>query len=137
MWGAVVVTLIIAAATAFIQICIRGSSRPNPPNKNHALTREDAIFWPDWVVSATVTLVVSGCVAVTKSESIPPGIWFGAIGTLVAFCLALPFAIRVWAHDPQTLQLKSGPWWVVGLNALGIVPLVVSVIVGVQVYDLS
>jgi hypothetical protein len=133
----ILVTLALAAASAGVQTVIRGSSRPNPPGKTHGLTRDDALFWSEWVVSATVTLVGTTFVAIAKSSEISLPLWGGAVGTLVVSCVAVPFLLRVLAHDPTTGNMKNGLGWLICVNSVGLVTLLAAVAAGANVYDFS
>lgn len=128
-----VVTVLLAVGTALLQVIMKGSSRPNLPGKNHALTQDDALFWTDWTVAASLALGGSLLVASSQDKDIPPtqvAIGFGAI---IVGCVFFPFFLRTFAYDAHG-KIKS--WgWIFGANAVGILILLGAVAAGVRVYD--
>jgi hypothetical protein len=134
MFVVIVVTFLLALISALAQTIMRGISRPNPSGKTHALTREDALFWSDWVLAGTVALTTTLVVHAAKKTDISLLSVVLAICALFLGCSALPFAIRTFAHDPDTGKFRSGKWWFLAANGAGMLILLAAVAAGAEVY---
>jgi hypothetical protein len=101
------------------------------------LTREDALFWTDWVVSATATLIGTTFIAVNKATPVPFSVWLGAVASLLASCVTVPFLLRVFAYEPATGRMKTDIRWMVLANTIGLANLLAAVATGVKIYDFT
>lgn len=112
---------------------MKGISRTDLPNKNHGLTRDDALFWSDWIVAASLALAGSVIVAANQGEAVPVAQVLASFFSIVLGCSAFPFLLRVFAYDPNA-RIKSMGWIVVA-NSFGILILLGAVVAGAKVYD--
>jgi len=134
------ITLAIALGTAFLQIIMKGISRTELVGKRHGLTRDDLLFWTDWTIAGSLSLVLSIIATSTHGKPVLPGkIWFSIIA-LVLSCSAVPFFLRVFAYDANA-TLKTWGWWGIGwiliANSIGILVLLAAVTGGAEIYGTS
>lgn len=140
------ITLILLATVAAMQIIMKVMSREPPPGKKIPLAIEDALFWVDWVVTAAVALSLS---LLSSSKHIGQQVAAGAggasggaaddsdkvIGLLFVFgvgMLLLPLLIRYFCYD-GTGKIKGWPYVILS-NAAGVTILLVAVTTGVDIY---
>src|SRR5688572_14495840 len=102
---------------------MKGISRTDLPNKNHGLTRDDALFWSDWVIAASLALASTAIVSAQQGTPIPPLQMTVSFVSIILGCSAFPFFLRVFAYGPDA-KIKSLGWkglgWIVIANAIGI-----------------
>ncbi len=127
---AVVVTLGLASATVILQLWLKLISRQPPPGKSHALNLDDAVWWIDWIVTATITLVVFVLLAVANNRQVTLGQVGMAILSLFLGFSAIPYAVKMLCYD-NTGRLK-GWLYLVPANVMGIVILLASVAAGAE-----
>jgi hypothetical protein len=125
--------LILAVGTALLQIIMKGISRSNLPGKNHGLSRDDALFWTDWTVAASLALAGSIVAAAGQGKTIPLAQVLVSFFAIVLSCSAFPFCLRVFAYGPNA-QMKTWGWkgagWLLISNFIGILVLLVPYLRG-------
>jgi hypothetical protein len=136
--GNLLITVAIAGGTAGLQTLMKGNSRTNLPGRRHGLTKDDALFWTDWTVAASLALVSSITLSLKNGrEVLPWQIWFSAI-TIVCSCCAFPFFLRVFAYDRRG-RIKSWGWrgigWILIANSVGMIVLLGAVMAGAEIYE--
>ena len=131
-------TLAIAIGTAAFQVTLKGLSRTNLTGQNHGLSRDDALFWTDWIIAAALALSGALMVASIEARPVPLKIVGGCLATLVFGCGALPLFMRTYAYDPNA-ELKEMGWkgigWILIANFVGILILLSAVVTGVEIYE--
>jgi hypothetical protein len=127
---AITVTLGLAAATVILQLWLKLISRQPPPGRRHALTLDDAVWWIDWIVTASITLVVYVLLAIANHKEVTLGQVGLAMLSLFLGYSAMPYVVRLFCYDP-TGNFKD---WrlIIPLNVFGIVILLASVAAGVE-----
>lgn len=115
-----------------MQTWLKLVSREPPAGRWHALTKDDAVFWIDWTVTAALALCSSLVAASMAGRPIGTVHVFAALGVLVLGLAVMPYAVRLTCYDGHG-NIKS--WGhVVCANALGALVLLSSVAAGVKTY---
>ena len=97
------ITVSVAFGSAALQLVMKGNSRTNLPNKNHAISREDTLFWSDWTIAATLALTGSVLVSAGQGRSIPiPQVAASYIAIAFGFGV-FPYFLRTFAYVPIQL----------------------------------
>ncbi|GLW94750.1 hypothetical protein [Actinokineospora globicatena] len=134
----IVITAVLAVGTAGLQMVMKGLSRTNLPGKSHGLSRDDALFWTDWTVTAILALAGSVVVATSQNKAIPTTQVVWMVVVIVLSCSAFPFFLRVFAYGPDAKLKAWGPrgaGWILVCNFVGILVLLGAVFTGVNVYE--
>ncbi len=126
------ITIAIALGVGLTQLFLKGLSRSNRTNRKHGLSRDDCIFWTDWVILGGLGFVLSVFTAFHRKEVLPTATLVWGFITLVLACTALPFGLRIFAYG-EDAQIK-GVRWIVVADLLGAVVIAIAVKIGVQVY---
>lgn len=127
---AVAVTLGLATATVCLQLWLKLISRQPPPGKSHGLNLDDAVWWIDWIVTASVTLVGFVLLAVANGKQVTLGQVALALFSLFLGYSAMPYGVKMLCYDSQG-QLKG--WrYIVPANIVGIMILLSSVAAGAE-----
>lgn len=128
--NSVAATLCIATATALLQLWLKLISRQPPPGKRHGLNLDDAVWWIDWIVTASITLVAFVLLAIANNRSVTIGQISLAILSLFLGYSAIPFAVRMFCYTPNG-KLKD--WrFIVPANVVGILILLMAVAAGAK-----
>jgi Kef-type K+ transport system membrane component KefB len=130
-----IITLGLAIGTAFVQTIMKAISRPDLPNKNHSLTRDDALFWSDWIMAAAIALSTAVIAAANQANTadrvnaaakrtngaavtpmlaainphISPTLVIISYITIFFGCTAFPYLLRIFAYDSNG-QIKTWGW---------------------------
>jgi hypothetical protein len=114
---AVILSMAIALATTLLQGWLRIISREPPADKRIVVSKEDLIWWADWVVSGSLTLAVLLLYAAKDHKEIS---FKPLIITFLSLFLgysALPFIARMLIYDKDG-EIKE--WWYIAIaNILG------------------
>ena len=136
----VMITVVLAIGTAGLQLVMKGISRTELPGKKHGLSRDDALFWTDWTIAASLALVGSVIVSASDNKPIPVIQVFVSVLSILLSCSAFPFFLRIYAYE-QGAKLKNWGWkgagWILIANLVGVVVLLGAVFTGVSVYEFS
>ncbi|MER6360083.1 hypothetical protein [Kitasatospora sp. NPDC001527] len=126
----VLAAMVLAAGVSLAQLWLKFASRKPHHQKWHALNLEDAIWWIDWVVAASVALVALLVIAAHehKAVSVSQVIW--ASVTLLAGYSILPLSFRVICYENG--QIKGWPYAAV-MNMTGMTLLLGSAAAGASV----
>lgn len=126
-----VLTGIIAVATAILQLAMKASSRPGSRNP---LTRDDALFWSDWIIAAALAFFGSLLIASDQGKSPPVDTVVYGIITISFGLLIFPFFLRLCGAFNGSGQV-TGSMWLFLANAISILVLLAAVAMGVKVYE--
>ncbi|MFC9404350.1 hypothetical protein ACFTWQ_04890 [[Kitasatospora] papulosa] len=129
---ATLLTFGLAALVAAMQTWIKYASRRAPAGQSHALRRDDALFWIDWIVTAAVALgtsLVSASMQGKPVGTIHVGV---ALAVLVLGLAVMPKVVQELCYDSSG-DLKG---WshIICANAAGLIILLSSVVAGVKIY---
>jgi hypothetical protein len=134
------ITLAIATFTGLLQVTLKAISRTPLPKKKTGLTKDDALFWSDWIVAACLALVGSLITSSIADKSIPTMRVAVSVGALLFGCTAFPFLLRLYAYNPRA-KLKEWGWkglgWPMLANSAAMLVLLGAVYTGVSIYEFS
>ena len=112
---AVLLSMAIALATTLLQGWLRIISREPPEGKRIVVSKEDLIWWADWVVSGSLALAVLLLYAAKDHKAID---FKSLIITFLSLFLgysALPFVAKMLIYDGDG-EIKE--WWYIAIANL-------------------
>ncbi|MBT2385017.1 hypothetical protein [Streptomyces sp. ISL-11] len=121
----------LALAVVFLQGWLKFVSREPPNGKKHGLKMEDSIWWIDWIVTASIALVVLVTAASYDGKptaTLQVGLGFGVL--FLGYSV-IPFFVRQVCYDGRG-KIKSWKHIAV-LNFAGMAILLSSAAVGANV----
>jgi hypothetical protein len=114
---AVILSMAIALATTLLQGWLRIISREPPAGKRIVASKDDLIWWADWVVSGSLTLAVLLLYTAREHKVID---FKPLIITFLSLFLGysvLPFGCRMLIYDKDG---RTREWWYIAIaNLLG------------------
>jgi hypothetical protein len=114
---AVILSMAIALATTLLQGWLRIISREPPAEKRIDVSKEDLIWWADWVVSGSLTLAILLLYAAKDHKVIDLKSLIITFLSLFLGYSALPFVARMLIYDKDG---KIKEWWYIAItNLLG------------------
>lgn len=114
---AVILSMAIALATTLLQGWLQIISREPPPNKRIVVSKEDLIWWADWVVAGSLTLAVLILSAAHDHKEISFKSLIITFASLFLGYSALPFVAKMLIYDKDG---KIKEWWHIAIvNFLG------------------
>jgi len=131
---AILGSIAIAVITVLAQLWLKLLSRV-PPNgrKIATIAKEDCLWWTDWVVIGTITLLAKVLLPPsTGAHATPEQLWIGVISLLVGYSL-LPIGIKLFLYDNEG-EIKG---WrhVIVANFAGLLILFAAVTGGAHLID--
>ncbi|MDX3192098.1 hypothetical protein PV458_27120 [Streptomyces sp. MN03-5084-2B] len=133
-----VITVGLAIFTGGLQLILKGISRTNLPGKKHGLTKDDSLFWSDWIIAACLALGGSLLVGAIEGRPVPPLRLVLSLLFLSLGCSAFPLLLRLYAYE-NGARLKEwgykGMGGVLVANGVGMLVLLSAVYAGVSIYD--
>jgi hypothetical protein len=125
-------TLAIAIGIALLEGWIKYLSRATRYGPKYPLTKDDYDWWIEWIVTATVTLVIFLIINSHEHKPVSTSQIVWAIIALFAGYSALPKLANIFCLDSQG-RVESILWLAV-LNILAGFILMATVAVGVKIY---
>ncbi|MFJ7203272.1 hypothetical protein ACIQWR_07035 [Streptomyces sp. NPDC098789] len=115
-----------------MQTWIKYASRKAPTGRRHALRRDDALLWIDWLVTAALALGVSLVTASMQGKPVDSFQVGVTLAVLVLGLAVMPKVVQEFCYDSAG-DLRG---WshIVCANAAGLVILLSPVAAGVKVY---
>jgi hypothetical protein len=132
------ITLAIAIGTAALETWLRLTSRTHIGKRKTGLTKEDSMFWPEWIVTSILALVLSIVGAAHQNKNINISQFWLTVAALFFGFSFLPHILRLWAYEPEA-KIKTmkprGYGWIFVANSAGVLLLMLAVATGVNIYD--